>query len=134
MTLAFRRIRTMWAVETPSVDFELAGPHRAELWEPLDVSIPLSAQPYCCYLNTVIFYREKVGYDEIARVQHADFNTPSATLLFVGGQWWSTGPGTVVQRQGRWCIRWTLSDNTRDAIEANTGRTIHQRQAAGATN
>lgn len=129
--LELRRVATYWQVESRP-ELELDGAHHAYLWEQLDVTMPGTAAPYCCYANTVIFYRDRVGHDEIGRCTHADLNTPSPTLLFLNGRWWEAIGGQVVQRDGSWWMKHRLADNTRMAREANLGRELERRnQTAG---
>jgi hypothetical protein len=131
MRFALRRVAAMWDCEG---EFELDGPHSVVLWEPLDVNAPLDAKPYCCLVNTVIFYRDKVGYDEIARCRTHDLNTSSETLLFLGNRWWSVCSGKVVQRDGKWCMQWSLRDNTRHAFQANAGQAAERAQQLAKVN
>lgn len=121
----------LWDCEA---EFEVTGPWTAHMWEPLEVNPPASAKPYTCYGNTVIFYRDRVGDDEIARCRHLDLNTAHRSLVFLGGRWYEVGAGAVVQRDGQWAMRWNLAANTRAAHEANAGHEARNRQVSAATN
>lgn len=129
--LELRRVATMWDCQA---DFEVEGPWTAIMWEPLDVQAPLEAKPYCCYVDTVIFYRDRVGYDEVARCRHHELNMASPSLVFLGGRWWEVGGAHVVQRDGKWHMRWHLAANTRAAREANHGRELDRRDQLAQVN
>ncbi len=92
------------------------------LYEPLSIEAPADARPSCCYSTEVHFY-DCTGNKFLGKVRTHSFMGWSPTLLLVDGTglWWEVGGGTVVYRNGRWFMRWTLYRNSREAYGANVG-------------
>lgn len=77
----------------------------AEIEEPLAVDAPGDAHPWTCYLDTIIFYRQPRGPDEIAR---CDSRLRIDDLIEdAAGTWRITG-GSVAWTKGRWHMVWRL--------------------------
>lgn len=68
------------------------------LVEPLKTDAPAEAHPYCCYVNTVIFYADHVGGEEVDRVEYRDYSTINS-LFLLDGRWWQHVGGTVEHRE-----------------------------------
>jgi hypothetical protein len=116
---------TMWnLMEGEVTDHPDSLLNHKVVWEPLQTHAPEDAEPYCCYLSTVIFYEGRAwgnAAKEITRCTHYDLNTVSPSLLFVENRWWEVLPGKVVWRNGQWCFMHVLAQNTREARRANLG-------------
>lgn len=131
VTITFRAKVTAgiedWDVEPTSV-----SGNAAVLYEPLETMAPREAMPYCCYVNTVIFYkrgidggyelsedgRNFVEYDQIeSRFRWDD-------LIEVDGVIWEKGSARVLwldagSHGAGWYKRHDLYRNSRRACEHN---------------
>lgn len=90
------------------------NPNRAIFWEPLQTTAPQNAEPYCCLLNTVIFYKPgKRGleqYDEVKTEwdllgwrfsDKLDGFAGVAALVWFDHDWWELINGEVTWDD--WC-------------------------------
>ena len=91
-------VRVDWPVTTIS-------PRRIEIMEPLTTKVPNPnlARPYCCYLNTVIFYARPL----LVRQWHH--------LYLWRGSWAAEKPGTHLEEWGR--VETKLSGDTRVDVD-----------------
>ncbi len=102
----------------------------------LPTNAPSNAQPYCCYLNTIIFYEQpfrvieegpgKGGYAEWDCIEtpwnllgYRIFEKEPgwfqlAPLVRCEGEWWELLPGQVCWRNERWEMQWRATSNTRN--------------------
>jgi hypothetical protein len=84
---------------------------RITVLEPVSYKVPSIARPYCCYINTVIFYlypyqvaRDSHGYLEWDRVD--TLLSWESEILFEG-QIYVVGGGRVIRhRKSWWMKRW----------------------------
>lgn len=113
------RFATLWDC-TGEVVIDPESPRLKLLYEPLATLAPEDAEPYCCYLSTIIFY-ERGTRKEITRVNHYDLAAaPAPHLVNVYDRWFEATPRQVVWRAG-WHMTYTLDDRTRAARFANLG-------------
>lgn len=90
-----KRVSLYWVHDAETEPGRYSG--ERVLVEPLRTDAPPTADPYCCYVNTVIFYKDHVGGEELDRVEYRDYaSVPS--LLLVDGTWWKRAGGTVEHR------------------------------------
>lgn len=92
-------------------------------YEPIATTAPKDAQPYCCYIRTVMFYEQPYRVVDGMYAKHDQVETQWDTLgsrwteqdlgwaslaPFVehDGQIYELGGGQVVWRNGAWCCRW----------------------------
>lgn len=86
-------------------------PWRLEIWEPMSVNAPgpREALPWCCYIQTVIFYTNPDRWadgrmDEIARIET---RLAWDDVVHFAGEDWEVGGGEVKWRNGKWWMhRW----------------------------
>jgi hypothetical protein len=94
-------------------------------WEPLDTDAPREAEPYCCLLDQVVFY--KYPYESDDSGGFAAWNQVASRWNLLGTRWtdedigwsalapfvlhkgevWELTTSKVVWRGGRWFKRWT---------------------------
>ncbi len=112
----------MW---TNEFEAESDGSHGAKFFEPLAVDAPPSARPHCCYLDTVIFYKQP--YESNEKGGYADFGQVETQWNLLGQRWtdadlgWRalaplvqheghvfelTG-GRVIRRNEKWWMEWS---------------------------
>lgn len=80
-------------------------PWRITIWEPLPTTAPgvSKADPWCCYIKTVIFY-DRFSGDEIDRL---DTRLQWDDVVTFDGDEWEVGGGKVQWIEGRWWMeRW----------------------------
>ena len=102
--------------------YRLVGKCGVEFFEKLRAQPPRSAEPYCCYVNHVIFYRKmKFGKDKIAECDHHRIGFPDHVLL-IGEKWYQVMSAKVVYlpKLG-WHMQWSARSNTRLAALFNAG-------------
>lgn len=96
-------------------------------WEPLQVDLPASARPSCCYVNSIIFY-DRTGNKMLKdHVRHFGFMGPHPHLLYLSGKWREVINGRVEYRDGQWYMRWGVATNTRFALLLNAGWEARER-------
>lgn len=102
--------------------FELEHRNVLRIWEPLPITAPPEARPYCCFNTTVIFYSWTDRICPIARCETKLMGGGafgSQSLIFHRGSWWVLGSGRVVHDQGRWWMRHQAWRNHRNAMRLN---------------
>ena len=87
---------TRWLGETEH--FALEGESCATTWMPLDVALPADAQPFVCYLDSVIFSLAGV---EAGRATFPDLLT-TRHLLWLKHRWWEVSSAMVIYLDSRW--------------------------------
>jgi len=104
-----------WHVESGEFTPDEERPSWGVFWEPLDVKLPPTAKPSCCYTNEIKFY-DRSGNGLLADyVRHYGFIGVHPHLLFLAGKWREVVGGRVECRDGRWYMRWSVATNTRFA-------------------
>lgn len=126
--MRLERHATYWRADG---EFELDGASCASAWEVLDVNVTLDAKPHAMLGNVVVFY-DKTDR-EMARCRHLDVLSGNH-LLFLGSRWWQIGNASIVQRNGRWCVKYHLCSNTSLARQANAGLDADRRAQLAASN
>lgn len=123
--MRLRREATFWIAEGEVESMPHASSLLKYIYEPLETHAPQDAEPYCCYLKTVIFYEGRAwgnAAKEITRCDHYDLAAaPSSHLLYIGGTWYEVSSGKVLWRNDRWYYRFTLDARTQRARIANLG-------------
>jgi hypothetical protein len=86
---------------SPELDVVELAPWRLEIWEPLTCKVPNPnlAQPYCCYISTVIFYVRPFT----VRPWHHIWSTeePSRYIHRIGCRWHAEKPSRTFEEWGR---------------------------------
>jgi hypothetical protein len=99
-----------------------AVPHMRTLLEPLHVTAPPDARPYCYGVGEIDFYdadRKRV----ICKTRSHDLTASYPTVIKADGIWWEiVGSGQVVYIDGEWVIRRELSNATKWAKVFNGGQ------------
>jgi hypothetical protein len=99
--------------------FELEHRNLLRIWEPLRTNASGLARPYCCYINSVIFYNANCA--EIDRVEYRF--VPGCfgghTLIFWRGSWWEIGSGEIKFVDDRWWVIHRLWRNNRVPMRLN---------------
>lgn len=111
----------MWVNE---FEVERDGRWIMYFYEPLDTDAPANAHPYCCHLNTVVFYKHPLHVRANGMFEEYDRTKTKWNLL---GQRWTEADigfaalapwvqhdgevyelagGRVVRRHGRWFMQW----------------------------
>lgn len=85
-------------------------PWMAEIEWPLPIDAPSTAQPWCCYLDTVILYEQPYRVVEGDYAEFGRCNTPLRLddVLEHDGRQWLVHRGAVAWTKGRWHMVWTL--------------------------
>lgn len=109
----------LWHVNSGEFTRDEDAPHWGAFWEPLNVNLPESARPSCCYGRDIIFYDRTGNKLLVDHVRHYDFMGPHPHLLYVGDAWREVVSGRVEYRDGNWYMRWAVATNTRFALLAN---------------
>ncbi len=117
-------------------------PQSIDVWEPLPTKSPGPnlTQPYCCYINTVIFYckpyrvrqygkpwrlsdRHELGWSKGGNCfeiwDELETLFRSNQVLHFDGMFWELFGGRVIWRHKRWWMRRSGYKNTRRAHELN---------------
>lgn len=108
-------------------DYEVA-PHPETrswvyVWEPLNVDVPQSAHPYCCYANMVIFYEDDLHRVELGSTRHTITHSfKGETLLLYGSRHFFLMSGKVVWHNNAWYMRWTAHKSSAFLEEENDER------------
>jgi hypothetical protein len=103
------------------------GPHPETrnwiiVYEPLDVDLPESAYPYCCYLNHVIFYKGRNDRTVLAETDHQiRYTVRGNTILRHGSQQFVLMTGKVIYHNSRWQCEWIAHKTTGLIEEGGTG-------------
>ena len=86
------------------------APWLAEIEDPLPVDAPASAQPWCCYSDTIIFYEQPYRVVEGNYADHGRCRTrfKLEDVLGLGGDQWLVQSGSVAWSGGRWVMVWRL--------------------------
>lgn len=105
----------MWTNEYQTEPYGTRGRH---FFEPLKVEAPETAQPYCCYANTVVFYEDATCRKEVARCdskwnllgqrfnQDLEGLPGVAPFVWHEGELYELGSGDVVWHDDGWHVRW----------------------------
>ena len=113
----FKCWRVNTGAYTPDEKYENWG----VFWEPLQVDLPESAKPSCCYGNSIVFY-DRTGNKLLCDyVRHYEFMGPHPHLLWLDGKWREVVNGRCEYRDGQWFMRWGVAVNTRYAEILNAG-------------
>lgn len=119
------REATFWTAEGEIESVANASSLLKYIYEPLETHAPQDAEPYCCYLNTVIFYEGRAwgsAAKEMTRCKHYDLAAaPSPHLLWIKGMWYEVQGGRVLWRKEQWHYQFTLDARTQQARIANLG-------------
>lgn len=127
---------TVWCLEAEVEQVPNATRFLKYAYEPLKTHAPPpnQAEPYCCYLNTVIFYEHRYSgsaIKEITRCEHYDLSAvPSPHLVDYQGLFYEISPSQVLWRNGEWQFRYTLDARTRHARLLNLGAEALRAEAA----
>lgn len=128
------RAATFWNVEGEVEPLPNATKLLKYIYEPLETHAPEDAEPFCCYLNTVIFYENRhtgSATKEITRCEHYDLAAaPSPHLLWVDGVWHEVMGGGVIWRDDRWYYRYMIDARTQRARVSNLGVTAFRAEFA----
>lgn len=89
--------------------------HWGVFWEPLQVDLPATARPSCCYGDHVVFYDRSGNKLLKDYVRHYDFIGAHPHVLHLAGAWREVVNGRVEYRNGHWYMRWGVATNTRFA-------------------
>jgi hypothetical protein len=104
-----------WCVNSGEYTPDEHSEHWGVFWEPLQVDLPETARPACCYTDSIIFY-DRTGNKLLKdHVRHFGFIEPFPNLLHVAGKWREVFNGRVEYRDGRWYMRWGVATNARFA-------------------
>src|SRR4028119_488123 len=77
------------------------------VYEPLDIDLPESAYPYCCYASHVIFYKSKSDLTILGETDHKiRYTSRGNTILRHGNQQFVLMTGKVVYHNNRWQFEW----------------------------
>jgi hypothetical protein len=77
------------------------------VYEALDVDLPESAYPHCCYLNHVIFYKSKEDLTVLAETDHKiRYSLHGNTILRHGNQQFILMTGKIVYYNNQWHCQW----------------------------
>jgi hypothetical protein len=118
---------TVWALEAEVEQVPNATRLLKYAYEPLETHAPPpdQAEPYCCYLKTVIFYEHRYSGSAIkgiTRCEHYNLATaPSPHLVDYEGLFYEVSPDQVLWRNGEWQFRYTLDARERHARLLNLG-------------
>jgi hypothetical protein len=118
---------TVWALEAEVEQVPNATRFLKYAYELLETQAPPpdQAEPYCCYLNTVIFYEHRYegsAIKEITRCEHYNLaSAPSPHLVEYQGLFYEITPDQVLWRNGEWQFRYTLDARERHARMLNLG-------------
>lgn len=92
------------------------------IWEPLKTSAPQTAQPYCCYNSTVIFYKSAELREEIDRAEHTiKHSFVGNTVLQGKGFYLHLMSGRVVWHNDQWQMQWTAYKHLGQILEEESG-------------
>ena len=108
-----------WTVNSGEYTHDEGSQHWGVFWEPLDVALPESAKPSCCFHDSIVFYDRSQNRKLKDHVRHFGFIEGSPNLLFIEGKWREVINGRVEFRNGHWYMRWGVSTNTRYASMLN---------------
>jgi hypothetical protein len=109
----------MWRVNSGEYTTDEDSAHWGAFWEPLDVYLPESARPSCCFGDSIVFY-DRTGNRLLKDfVRHYNFIGAHPHLLFLEGKWREVISGRCEYRNNHWYMRWAVATNTAMAIEAN---------------
>jgi hypothetical protein len=115
-SLRIRSFCKLWFLEDG--EWEKDYVQTAYIYEPLNINPPADARPYCCLIDTVIFYKDGA---ELTRTTHHALGGACNTLILLGDTWYEIASGQCLHRNGHWCMRWLAYKNTRRAAMMNAG-------------
>ncbi len=104
-----------------NASYELDGRQWVKIYEPLGVKLPETAVPYCCYLNSIIFYDHELGGKELLRIEHHALLFPETLILLDNGLWYEVASASCRYIAGEWTMVWSARKNTRRARMMNRG-------------
>lgn len=116
-----------WWVNSGEFEQDPDAEHWGVFWEPLDVNLPESAKPSCCYTDSIVFY-DRTGNKLLKDfVSHYGFNGAHPHLLNLKGRWREVVSGRVEYRAGLgWYMRWSVVTNSRFAMMLNAAEGLLQ--------
>lgn len=109
----------LWWVTSGEYTHDEGTEHWGAFWEPLQVDLPATAKPHCCYAQSIYFYDRQGNKLLKDHVQHFGFMAAHPNLLHLEGKWREVVNGRVEYRNGHWYMRWGVATNTRNAIALN---------------
>ena len=100
-----------------TVEIDDERPWLATVTEVLNTTAPQNAQPYCCYINTVIFYEKPYREVDGRYAEHDSLKTvlEGNDVLRADGELFDLLGGTVVWQDGRWVMVRNAHRRKRDA-------------------
>lgn len=122
-----QRYFTVWSWQEGPITRDKGAKNNRCFWERLHSDAPQNAQPYCCLVNTVIFYKEQNDHTELCREDTYGFSGASPTILSdpsaKDGEpiFYEVAGGKVLWKEGYWWMRWSAWSNTRIARMLNHG-------------